>query len=238
MYRELPRAYLKAYEPEVEVEVDFATDGESASSSWCRAPLWCSWPDFNFLIFDNYFHRVGRPLWWEDGSVVWREITHWYDSSRTRNHTWLSHLRLLQLGGPDPRVYIFQEQGGPVIPRGTGFPFCRLLRVAGLWWRYSNQPTHGTYEPYLLRGWWTPLQQNAQCITMPHSYLNSITIHGLWDPWKSQNMALCKAHFIIGQHGWKSNLPALLCHREIQQNVMNSLRSRAILKYLLYLYAK
>jgi hypothetical protein len=27
--------------------------------------------------------------------------------------------------------YIPQEQGDPVIPPGTGFPFCRLLRLAG-----------------------------------------------------------------------------------------------------------
>jgi hypothetical protein len=42
------------------------------------------------------------------------------------------------------RVYNFpQEQGGPVIPPGTGFPFCRLLRLAGLRWMYSNPPPHG-----------------------------------------------------------------------------------------------
>jgi hypothetical protein len=34
-------------------------------------------------------------------------------------------------GGPGSRIYIPQEQGGPVIPPGTGFPFCRLLRLAG-----------------------------------------------------------------------------------------------------------
>jgi hypothetical protein len=40
-------------------------------------------------------------------------------------------LRLPQPGGPGPRIYIPQEQGGPVIPPGTGFPLCRLLRLAG-----------------------------------------------------------------------------------------------------------
>jgi hypothetical protein len=43
----------------------------------------------------------------------------------------LSHLRLLQPGGPGSRIYIPQEQGGPVIPPVSGFPFCRLLRLAG-----------------------------------------------------------------------------------------------------------
>jgi hypothetical protein len=43
-------------------------------------------------------------------------------------------------GGPGLRIYIPQEQGEPVIPPGTGFPFRRLLLLAGLRWRYSNPP--------------------------------------------------------------------------------------------------
>jgi hypothetical protein len=40
-------------------------------------------------------------------------------------------LRLPQPGGPGPRIYIPQGQGGPVIPPGTGFPLRRLcLKVA------------------------------------------------------------------------------------------------------------
>jgi hypothetical protein len=53
-----------------------------------------------------------------------------------------SHLRLPQPGGPGPRIYIPQEQGGPVVPPDTGFPFCRLLRLSGLQWRYSIPPPH------------------------------------------------------------------------------------------------
>jgi hypothetical protein len=45
-------------------------------------------------------------------------------------------------GGSGPRIYIPQEQGSSVIPTGTGFPFRRLLRLAGLRWRYSNPPPH------------------------------------------------------------------------------------------------
>jgi hypothetical protein len=48
-----------------------------------------------------------------------------------------------QLGGPGPSIYITQEQGGPVITPGSGLHFCRLLRLAGLRWRYSNPPLHG-----------------------------------------------------------------------------------------------
>jgi hypothetical protein len=40
-------------------------------------------------------------------------------------------------------TYVPQLQGCPVIPPGTGFPFRRLLRLAGLRWRYSNPPPHG-----------------------------------------------------------------------------------------------
>jgi hypothetical protein len=48
-----------------------------------------------------------------------------------------------QPGGPGPRIYIFHEQqGGPVITPGTGFLFRRLLRLAGLRWRYSTSPPH------------------------------------------------------------------------------------------------
>jgi hypothetical protein len=48
-----------------------------------------------------------------------------------------------QPGGPGTRIYIPQEQGSPVTPPGTGFPFRRLLRLAGLRWRYSNPPPCG-----------------------------------------------------------------------------------------------
>jgi hypothetical protein len=52
-----------------------------------------------------------------------RAVTLESKSSRTHDHSLLSHLRLPQPGGPGPRIYIPQQQGGPVIPPGTGFPF-------------------------------------------------------------------------------------------------------------------
>jgi hypothetical protein len=55
-------------------------------------------------------------------------------------HFTVSNSRFPQLGGPGPRIYIPQEQSGPVIPPGTGLPFRRLLRLAGLRRRYSNLP--------------------------------------------------------------------------------------------------
>jgi hypothetical protein len=59
-----------------------------------------------------------------------------YFQIRVSRYSWpyftLPDSRLPQPGGPGPRIYISQEQGGPVIPPGTGFPFRRLLRLVGL----------------------------------------------------------------------------------------------------------
>jgi hypothetical protein len=55
----------------------------------------------------------------------------------------LSDWRLYQPGGPGSRIYIPHEQGDPVLPPGTGFPIRRLLRLAGLRWRYKNPPPRG-----------------------------------------------------------------------------------------------
>jgi hypothetical protein len=67
-----------------------------------------------------------------------------FESRRTQDHILLSQfLRHPQPGGSGPHIYIPQEQGAPDIPSGTGFPFCWLLRLAGLRWSYSIQPPHG-----------------------------------------------------------------------------------------------
>jgi hypothetical protein len=41
-------------------------------------------------------------------------------------------------------LYLFPPVTGwpSYIPPSTGFPFCRILRLAGLRWRYSNPPPH------------------------------------------------------------------------------------------------
>jgi hypothetical protein len=72
-----------------------------------------------------------------------RAVTLGSKSRRNHGHILQSHLRLPQPGGPGSRIYIPQEQSGPVIPPGTGFSFCHLLRLAGLRWRYSNPPPQG-----------------------------------------------------------------------------------------------
>jgi hypothetical protein len=69
------------------------------------------------------------------------------ESCKIHDHILLSQIRdSPQPEVPGPRIYMPQEQGGPVIPPGSGFPFRRLLRLAGLRWWYSTPPPHGVNE--------------------------------------------------------------------------------------------
>jgi hypothetical protein len=96
------------------------------------------------------FVSVGRHLWREDESAICSVITKWSQSLRTRNHTLLSHLRLPQTGVSVSHIYIPQEEGGPIIPPGTGLPLRLLLRLAGLRWRCCNPPpTWRVKSPYV-----------------------------------------------------------------------------------------
>jgi hypothetical protein len=52
--------------------------------------------------------------------------------------------KLFRLASNRKPLYLYPSgTGWPVIPPGIGFPFCRLLRLAGLRRRYSNQPPRG-----------------------------------------------------------------------------------------------
>jgi hypothetical protein len=58
----------------------------------------------------------------------------WSESRRTHDHILLSQNRdSPKPGGSGPRIYIPQEQGGPVIAPDTGLHFRRLLRLSGLY---------------------------------------------------------------------------------------------------------
>lgn len=52
----------------------------------------------------------------------------------------VSDVRSPESAGPGSHIYIPKEQGGPIIPPGRWFPFRRILRLTGLWWRYSIPP--------------------------------------------------------------------------------------------------
>jgi hypothetical protein len=133
--------------------VDVTTDGQSASLSWCRTPLWGPRPSFYFFIF-----FVGQLLgsWCGVPSLTRRRVCSLHlllglastvilgsESRGTQDHILLCQVwDSPNLERQVPSIFIPQEQGVPVIPPGTGFPFSRLLRLAGLRWRYSNPGIH------------------------------------------------------------------------------------------------
>jgi hypothetical protein len=59
------------------------------------------------------------------------------------HHILLSHTLLRKPGGPGSSIYIPHQQGDPVIPPDSGFPFRHLLRLVELRWSYSSPPPHG-----------------------------------------------------------------------------------------------
>jgi hypothetical protein len=104
------------------------TDGQSASLSWYQAPHVRLMTRFLLLSDHCGFVDMGRPLWREDGSVVYNccclcQRSH--SQVRVPRDSWphftVSDLRLPKPGGPGPCIYNPQEQGGPVIPTDTGF---------------------------------------------------------------------------------------------------------------------
>jgi hypothetical protein len=121
------------------VESYVTTDGQLASLSWNKASIWGLRPDFYYcqtvaglLMWSALSdERTGLPVTIAAGP---RQCSHsWV---RVPRDSWpyitVSDSRFPQPGGPGLRIYIPQEQGGPVISPGTGFPFRRLLRLAGL----------------------------------------------------------------------------------------------------------
>jgi hypothetical protein len=98
---------------------------------------------FFFCIDSCGFLYVGRPLWREAVSVIYFYNCFWAfaravalesGSRRAHDHVILSHFRQHQRGRPGPRIYIPHEQGSPVLPSATEFPFRRLLRLGGFLW--------------------------------------------------------------------------------------------------------
>jgi hypothetical protein len=53
------------------VESYVTTDGQPANLSWNKAPIWGLRPDLYYLCDSCGFVDLGRPLWREDGSVVY-----------------------------------------------------------------------------------------------------------------------------------------------------------------------
>jgi hypothetical protein len=131
------------------------TGGQSASLSCCQATIRAR-VQFFFLL--EIFFRQLQDCYFVAPSLtrgrvcnlvllqgLANAVTVWSESHGTQDRILLSQFLRLQLEGPRPRIYEYipQEQGGPVILPGTEFSYCRLLRLAGHRWRYSNPPQHG-----------------------------------------------------------------------------------------------
>jgi hypothetical protein len=100
------------------------TDGQPASLSWYKAPIWGLRPDL-YYSYDNYgFFPCGAP-------------------SLTRGRVWLLYM-LLALASA---ICLWSEPFGSrdhiLLSHIWDFPFRRLLRLAGSRWRYSIPPPHG-----------------------------------------------------------------------------------------------
>jgi hypothetical protein len=99
-------------------------------------------PKARFLLLSDScgFADVERPFWCGGWSAVNKCC--WASPAQSRVRvpwdSWpyfaVSDSRHPQSGRPGTHIYIPQEQDGPVTPRDTGFPFRRLLRLAGLRW--------------------------------------------------------------------------------------------------------
>jgi hypothetical protein len=117
----------------------FTTDGQSVSQYvLVLSPLWDLWPDITVRMLLSCFCGA-LFLTRMDLQFAVQSLN---GPSSTEPVTVLySHLRLPQPKGPGSCIYIPQENGGPVMHPGTGFPWRRLLQLAGLRWRYSNPPS-------------------------------------------------------------------------------------------------
>jgi hypothetical protein len=112
------------------VQSYITTDGQPASLSWNKAPIWGLWPDLDYCL------TVAGLLvcWFGAPSLTRGRVCHLQllltfastvifgsESRRTRGHILLSEIR--------------------------DFPFRRLLWLAGSQWRYSTPPPHGCHNP-------------------------------------------------------------------------------------------
>jgi hypothetical protein len=106
--------------------------GPTAGRPWCQASIWGS-RSVSLLLSDSFaFVDVGRPLWREDGSVVYN----WHSPAQSFSIPILQELMTIfyspRFDTPStlkssPRIYIPQQLGGPVIPPATDTVFQWLL---------------------------------------------------------------------------------------------------------------
>jgi hypothetical protein len=121
---------------DVQSQSNVTTDGQSASPSWKKAPVWGLRPHF--------YHCQLRICWCGALSLM---------------RGWICRLQLL-LALASAVIFGSESNGNRdhILPsQFRDFPFRRLLRLAGLRWRYSNPPPHIRTDGRDL--WSTPLGQ-------------------------------------------------------------------------------
>jgi hypothetical protein len=139
------------------------TDGQPASMSWNKAPIWGLWPDLYYFCDSYGLVLVGRPLWREDGSVFY--MCCW----------------------PLPAQSFFGTRDHILLSQIWDFPFRRLLRLAGSRWRYSILPPHE--DPHVIlfitsgepnrdhhfeQLWFCPLSQRRAYWTIGYQWTHSL----------------------------------------------------------------
>jgi hypothetical protein len=99
---------------------------------------------------------------------------------------------------PEDQVSVFipQEQSGPVIPPSTGLPFCRLLRLAGLLWRYSKPPP---YEELTENSSWLSLYSLGTDLIENTASNNSSVV-----AWLFVTAEKCSQCHCLAKDAWKS----------------------------------
>jgi hypothetical protein len=104
-------------------EFYITTDGQSAGLSWNKAPIWGLRPDF------YYCQTVVGLLRWSALSDERRGLSFTIVAGpRQRSHS---------------RVRIQWDSWPILLSQIRNFPFCRLLRIAVLRWRWMNSSLHG-----------------------------------------------------------------------------------------------
>jgi hypothetical protein len=103
------------------------TDGQSASLSWCKAPIWGLRPNFYYCQTVCGFADVGRSVWRENRYAVynccWSSPAQSFLGPRPAGLLTIFYCLRFETpkpGGPGPRIYIPQEQGGPITPQALG----------------------------------------------------------------------------------------------------------------------
>jgi hypothetical protein len=120
------------------------TDGQSVSLSWRQAPsgaqkqicvtirqLWVCWCGAPSL-------RRGRVCILQLLLALDIAVILGSDSCGTHDHILLSQIRHSPTWGPGPGIDVPQDPGDPIIPHTLCSHFRRLLRLAGIWLKYSN----------------------------------------------------------------------------------------------------